>query len=42
MEPKVNEKIYKGIKMLMEKWMPTISSKIRGFLNSKNTLGLYW
>ena len=36
-------KNYKGLqKMLMKKWIPTISSESRGFLNWEGVLGLYW
>jgi len=28
--------------MLMNKWIPTIYSEIRGFLNWKGVLGSYW
>ena len=35
-------KKYKGVyKMLMKKWIPTIYSESRGFLNWEGALGLY-
>jgi len=42
MELKVNEKIYRGIKNVNEKWIHAISSESRGFLNWEGVLGLYW
>ena len=36
-------KKYKGVqKMLIKKWIPTISSEIMGFLNWEGVLGLSW
>jgi len=42
MELKFNKKNIKGYKMLMKKWISTISSESRGCLNWEGVLGSYW